>query len=139
MPAFNNLGAVAKIGTDQGEYIRLFLMLQSIKRSGAKEQHSNVVESSIIRLKKLWRSSQKFLPKLEGYSQWELDFMLELLCSTLNNQPLDPEQTQICPGDFLSGYRAIPLPLQYHDTKRNFEKIREGYEELRKHKREPDC
>ena len=61
--------------------------------------------------------------------------MLEMLCSTLNNQPLDPEHSNICPGDFLSGHRAIPLPLQYHDTrttKRNFEKIREGYEELRK-------
>ena len=52
--AFNNLGAVAKVGINQGEYLRLFLMLQTIKRSGAKGQHSNVVEASVRRLKTLW-------------------------------------------------------------------------------------
>ena len=61
--------------------------------------------------------------------------MLETLCSTLNNQPLDPDYSNTCPGDFLSGYRQIPLDFDYHDTRttrRNFERIREGYEELRK-------
>merc|ERR1711888_110766 len=80
--AFNNLGAVAKVGASQGEYMRLFIMLKTIKRSGAKGQHSNVIESSVKRLKKLWDTSDKFISRLEGYSMQELEYMLEMLCSS---------------------------------------------------------
>ena len=65
----------------------------------------------------------------------ELEFMLETLCSTLNNQPLDPDYSNVCPGDFLSGYRQIPLNISYHNkqqTMKGFERIREGFLELRK-------
>ena len=78
-------------------------MLRTIKKSGSKGQYSNVVESSVKRLKQLWKTSRAFLEKLQGYSMTELDYMLELMCSSLNNQPLDPEQSDVCPGDFLSG------------------------------------
>ena len=64
--AFNNLGAVAKVEASQGEYLRLFIMLKTIKRSGAKGQHSNVIESSVKRLKKLWDTSNNFFFKTRG-------------------------------------------------------------------------
>ena len=140
--AFSKLGDTAKIITQspqQGEYLCLFLLLQSIKRSSSKGQSSNVVESSVKRLKSLWRTSKAFLEKVHGFSMTELDYMLELMCSSLNNQPLDPELSGVCPGDFLSGYRAIPVSFEYHDArnvKRNFEKIRKGYEEMKKTQQE---
>ena len=133
--AFNNLGAVVRTGTDQGEHLRLFLMLETMKRSGSKGQHSNTIEASIKRLKKLWNTTSKFIKGLEGYSIQELEFMLENLCSVLNNQPLDPEYSNVCPGDFLAGYRQIPLDISYHDkhqTMKGFEKIRKGFLEMRK-------
>ena len=136
--AFSKLGDTAKVITGQphqGEYLRLFLMLRTIKKSGSKGQYSNVVESSVKCLKQLWKTSRAFLEKLQGYSMTELDYMLELMCSSLNNQPLDPEQSDICPGDFLSGYRAIPMMFVYHDArsiKKSFDKIKKGYEEMKK-------
>ena len=77
--AFNNLGAVVRTGANQGEHLRLFIMLETIKRSGAKGQHSNIVEASVKRLKKLWDTTDKFIKGLEGFSMQELEFMLETL------------------------------------------------------------
>ena len=136
--AFLKLGDTAKVSTgqpQQGEYLRLFVMLQTIKMGEAKGQYGNVVESFVKRLKQLWRTSRSFLEKLEGYSMIELDFLLELMCGQLNHQPLDPDQSDICPGDFLMEYRAIPTELEYHDgrsIKSSFEKVRKAYEEMKK-------
>ena len=135
---FLKLGDTAKVGnqtTQKGEYLRLFLMLQSIKKSSSKGQASNVIESSIKRLKSLWKTSKAFLEGTQGYSMMELDFLLEMLCGTLNNQPLDPQISGICPGDYLSGYRAIPQDFEYHDSnnvQKKFDKIRRGYQEMAK-------
>ena len=52
--SFLKLGDTALVSTGkpgQGEYLRLFVMLQTIKMSGAKGQYSNIVESSVNRLK----------------------------------------------------------------------------------------
>ena len=70
------LGITAMLDTGnpgQGEYMRLFVMLKSLRMSALGGQSSNFVESHIKKLKMMWQSSSTFLAGLSGYTMLEID------------------------------------------------------------------
>ena len=84
---FTKLGSIAMVVTGrhvQGEYLRLFLMLKSLKMSASGGHSTNIVKSHIKRLKLMWQSSSTFLAGLSGYTMIEIDYLLKLFCSELN-------------------------------------------------------
>ena len=61
------MGDLARLEGGEGEEVRLFVLLSSQNISPSGGQRSNIVESSIKRIKKLWGSAFRDLSKLTGF------------------------------------------------------------------------
>ena len=111
--------------------MRLFILLTTQNISPAKGQKSNVVESSIRRIKLLWRTAFKDVRKLTRMTVLDMDFLLNSICSDLSRIPLNPEVSNIAPSDFLVGYKSVPMTISLagrNQAEKTMCNIRKGYE-----------
>ena len=53
---------------------------------------------------------------MTGLSLLDLDFLLNCTCSDLNRIPISPTYSNICPLDFLQGYKQVPMGISMMGT-----------------------
>ena len=117
---FLKIGAVGSIPDGSpGPFIRLLVMVNAIRISAAQGQSANVVESSMRRLKVLWRTGSRHITENRGSSFCGLDWLLAQLCADLNKVPIEPSISEISPSDFSLAYKQLPIGFQYHDKTGN--------------------
>ena len=130
---FRHLGDLGTFPDASGEQLRLLVLLNTIHISASRGQRSNTVECFVHRLKLLWKSGQKSLGDMRGYTLMDFDFLLHCLVTDLNTVLLDPTISGTAPRDFLLGYRSLPTSMTYHDRPRNkviMQKIYDGYSKV---------
>ena len=78
----------------------------------------------------LWKSGQRALGDMKGYTVMDLDFVLHCMCTDLNTVPLDPNISSTAPRDFQLGYKCLPTSITFHDRSRNnviMQKMHDSY------------
>ena len=123
---FRHLGGLGTIPGATGEQLRLLILLNTINISASRGQQSNTVES----LKTLWKSGQKVLGDMKGYTMMDLDFVYHCMTTDLNTVPLDPSISSMAPRDFQLGYKCLPTSISFHDRPKNniiMQKVHDAY------------
>ena len=130
---FRHLGGLGTVPDSNGEKLRLLILLNTIKISASRGQRCNTVEAFISRLKTLWKSGQRALGDMKAYTLLDLDFVYPCMITDLNSVPLDPTISNMSPRDFQLGYKALPIPISFHDRPRNdvmMQKLHDTYQKM---------
>ena len=117
-----------------GQSLKILTMLQRVKVAAVRGQQENIVETSIKRMKKFWRSVWPQNEGLPTLSICDLQLLIQITINEVNRTPLE-EGSTLTPGDFIKATKALPtmLDLGNIDNKqieKDLKKIREYYQVL---------
>ena len=119
---------------DQSGVEKILTMLQRVKVAAVRGQQENIVETSIKRMKKFWRSVWPQGEGLPTLSICDLQLLIQITINELNRTPLE-EGSTLAPGDFIKTTKSLPIMLDFEhiDNKQvenDLRKLREYYQAL---------
>ena len=117
-----------------GQSLKILTMLQRVKLAAVRGQQENIVESSIKRMKRFWKSVWPQNEGLPTLSICDLQLLMQITINEINRTPLE-EGSTLTPGDFIKTTKALPtmLDLGNIDNKqieKDLRKIRDYYQVL---------
>ena len=114
--------------------LKILTMLHRVKIAAVRGQQENIVETSIKRMKKFWRS---VWPQGEGVPTLficDLQLLIQITINEINRTPIE-ENSTLTPGDFIKTTKALPNMLDLENIynkqiEKGLKKIREYYQAL---------
>ena len=108
------------IDPTNSEEIKVFSLLNNIKKCSVRGQRENVVESAIKRIKRFWKNIYPnittTLPTSSPLTFCDLLLLLQYTCNEINRTPYSSNE-DIAPETFLKLYKTLPTCLDLRDVK----------------------